>query len=192
MLDEGLVGSVLLVLRLLGGCWPPRHGGGVSHHALVEEPEQAGRLVDDSWKSCLLQPPRWVQHGAGGDPRGPAVGTCLSRGQAGPCRSAAGPGTRAVLAAAGARAVTAAWGLLQQPRDPQGEKVPVNTAWPSGDRAWVGEILGCRFFPVAQGMAWGEHPEPCSAMLSPLPPLSFRLCSHRPGGVVGTAISGQN
>lgn len=80
MLDEGLVGSVLLVLRLLGGCWPPALWWGCPTVPWWRSPEQAGCLVDDSWESCLLQPPRWVQHGAGGEPPGPAVGTCLSRG----------------------------------------------------------------------------------------------------------------
>lgn len=49
---------------VLGGQLAPSTVVGVSHHAPSEEPKQAGHLVGDFWKSCLLQPPGWVGRGA--------------------------------------------------------------------------------------------------------------------------------
>lgn len=75
--------------------------------------------------------------------------------------------------------MNAACGLLQGPRSPLEKKVPVNPAWPGHGS---GKFWGLIFL-VANGAAQGGQLElcllsNCSAMLSSLPPLFFRLCSH--------------
>lgn len=86
--------------------------------------------------------------------------------------------------AAGVRALDAAWGgPAMAKKSPRRESPckPSLAFW--GQGMGVGEILGCHFFffQWQMGMAQGEHVElcsSCSATLSFLPPLSFRLCSH--------------
>lgn len=69
--------------------------------------------------------------------------------------------------------MNAAWGLLQWPRSPQEEKVPVNPAWPFGDRAqgwgkfWVSLFSSGKWYCLV-GAPGALLPAPAALLCSAL------------------------
>ena len=191
MCQRGWVGSVLLVLRLLGGVlggsWLPALWWGCPTVPSWRSPSK-----QDTWLMTLLETMTSPATKVGSAlrrvlPWGPAS-PGAKQDQAGVQR---GRGQHASLMAAGVRAVNAAWGLLQRPRSPREEKVPVNPAWPFGDRAqgW-GKFWDVIF---SSGKWYGSGGAPgallalqllCYALLSPSPlfqtlfPLTWRSGGH--------------
>ena len=104
-------------------------------------PSHRSPSKQDAWLMTLLEtmPSPATEVGSTscwrGAPLGPAMGTCISWGRAGPSWSAVGTGTACFSDGRWSKGCEAAWGLRQRLRSPQAEKVHVNSAWPFGDRA---------------------------------------------------------
>ena len=126
-----------------GGQLAPSTVVGMSHCAQLEEPKQARHLVDDSSGNHDFS----SHQGGFSIAQGPAVGTCLSRGQAGPSWSAAGTGTTCFSDGSWSKGCECSLGAPaaaeKSPRR-EGPCKPSLAFWGQGTR--VGEVLGCHFF----------------------------------------------